>query len=258
MWPFLRSFNPSFIVMMRHRHLEKNVLTTADVVTTITPLVKKQFEELSGRTVTLITNGYDAEDFGEVRHMPSKKFVLLHVGIVYSVADPSVLIDSIQLAFPKSDASRDEFEWRFVGEVNSAYKSAIINSPVGDLATFVDPVSHKELMKHYSESSMLFINLQGYDNAEGLLPGKCFEYLACKLPILGIGPKVSDMATLLNETGAGKMFGLTDENEISAYLRNGIQRWKNGKINLESEAIEKYERKYLTMQLVELLEKRSK
>jgi hypothetical protein len=54
------------------------------------------------------------------------------------------------------------------------------------------------------------------------------------------------------------MFGLTDENEISAYLRNGIQRWKNGKINLESEAIEKYERKYLTMQLVELLEKRSK
>jgi hypothetical protein len=50
--------------------------------------------------------------------------------------------------------------------------SAIINWRVGDLSTFVDPVSNLVLMKHYSESSMLFFNVQGFDNAVGLLRGK--------------------------------------------------------------------------------------
>src|SRR6185436_12694747 len=55
-WGVLLSFNLTSWAKRIHRRMERNVLTLADRVLTITPFYVNQLERLSGRKVDLITN----------------------------------------------------------------------------------------------------------------------------------------------------------------------------------------------------------
>jgi hypothetical protein len=100
---------------------------------------------------------------------------------------------------------------------------------------------------------MLLINIEGYENAEGLLPGKCFEYLACRLPILGIGPFESDLGQLLGKVKAGRAFTQDDEVKIGEYISNVFHAWRSGTVGVNSESIYMYSRKSLTEALVRII-----
>lgn len=252
-WGLLDSLNVSNIARSLHRKLEKKVLTSADKIITITPFYVRKFEALAQRKVTLLTNGYDEDDFKSMQRIPTEKFVIRHVGIINERCDPGPFMEVIEELVSEDQVFASLLHIDYVGEVHSRIRGFIESSAeLRAVTSFTASIPHDQLIPMYGKSSVLLLVLTGYKDAEGYLPGKLFEYLATQLPVLGIGPAQGDAAALLNATGAGEMIDDSNRIRIKQKTMEYFSAWRNGSVAVQSRDISKYSRKNITRELTDL------
>ncbi len=257
-WGFLDTLSLSSLARKQHRKLESKVLKRADRVVTITPFYVRHFERLGGRTVDLLTNGFDEDDFSQLSYSKSDRFTIRHVGIINEKCDPRPFMNALaEWAIENPEAGANT-SIEFIGEVHPEFKKFVTDSStLNRMATFTGNIPHQELMKQYGASSLLLIVLTGYKDAEGYMPGKLFEYIATGLPILGIGPEGGDAAALLRESGGGVMIDGSRKDEIKKELSLRFNEWQqNQSPVVKKSSAAAYSRKAITQQLINLLQVR--
>lgn len=253
-WGFLDSIHAGARAKAKHKKLEREVLTRADEVITITPFYVRQFERLSGRKVNLVTNGFDEEDFKNFSIVRSDKFRIRHVGIVNEKCDPRSFMNAVASWCDERESIRTTIEVEFVGQVNPAFRQFVLSHPVlSQVTRFTDTVPHDKLMDIYASSAVLVLVLTGYKDAEGYMPGKLFEYLATGLPVLGVGPVNGDAADFLTSTHAGIMFDGNDQSGIRTFLQKEFVQWQGENVRKKAEHADQYSRKGTTQTLVEII-----
>lgn len=253
-WDLLDTLSLTSLARERHQTLERQVLTHADRVITIAPYHVDRLQELSGRKVDLITNGFDAEDFVGIENIKTSKFTIRHIGVVDELRDPRPVMEVIKALFISNPDLIEEITIEFIGKVNSAFKDYVnSDSNLLRVVKFLDQIPHAQVLAGYGSTDLQLLVLAHTAIAPGNLPGKFFEYLASGKPILGIGPVNGDAAEILNQTKAGVIVERTDVPEIKTALLSYYQDWKNG-ISNKSSGIEMYAREQLTKKLIELLE----
>jgi len=103
------------------------------------------------------------------------------------------------------------------------------------------------------KAALLLLLINDTPNAELILTGKLFEYLAAKRPVICIGPKNGDAAEVIRETAAGNTFGFNDEEGLKETLRKNFAEFKSQSLVVKSTSINKYERKNLTVKMGQAL-----
>lgn len=253
-WGLLDSLKVGTAARSIHRRMEAKVLETADKIITITPFYVRQFETLSNRKVTLLTNGFDEDDFKKLTIERTDKFVIRHVGIVNEKCDPRPFMLAFHSLVLENEQFRSNVHVDFVGEVHPQFKAFVEANPdLSRFTTFTPPVPHSDLMLLYGKSSVLLLILTGYKDAEGYMPGKLFEYLATSVPVIGTGPESGDASNLLREIGLEGLIEASDTDRIKKNVMDLFDNWKNGTAVLSKKAGLKYSRKEITRQLAELL-----
>jgi glycosyltransferase involved in cell wall biosynthesis len=254
-WGLLDSLMVSNVIRGRHKQLERKVLTNASIVTTITPFYKKHFEKLGGRSVELLTNGFDESDFVSLKIERPDKFVIRHIGIVNEKCDPRPFIQALKTLSGIDLEFRNHLILEFIGDVNSDFKNYIEAIPeLKEKVVFTEHIPHKQLVSVYGTSALLLLVLNGYKDAEGYMPGKLFEYIATGLPVLGVGPSSGDAAQLMNETGCGKMFEAEDQQGIIDFLNTCYRFWQERQPSISSlRKSEDFSRRNITGKLSQLL-----
>jgi hypothetical protein len=253
-WDLLDTLSLSSWARARHKKLEKKVLTIADEVITIAPYHVDRFEILGGRKVQLITNGFDEDDFTNIVHTATEKFIIRHLGVVDELRDPQPVMEAIkELCNANSDFAQ-HVHVEFIGKINSAFKSRVKEDhTLNPVIQFTDQIPHDQLLKVYGSTNLQLLVLAHTAIAPGNLPGKFFEYLASGNPILAIGPVEGDAAHVLLESQAGVIHERTDATGIRKSLQSYYQDWKRG-ATVSRKGAEKFTRKNLTKQLIQLLE----
>lgn len=255
-WGLLDSLKVNNRVKKLHQKLERSVLSTADIVTTITPFYQRRFEILGNRKVNLLTNGYDEGDFKGLVYQKPEKFIIRHVGIINEKCDPRPFMTAIDSLMKENQAFGKHVQIEFIGEVHAHFKTYVASQGALNRITLFTPnIPHSQLITMYGSSAVLLLVLNGYKDAEGYMPGKLFEYLATGLPVLGVGPAHGDASNLLNESKAGNMFDAADQENIKAFLLHAFRRWTSEDGNKgERHDNSRYSRKQLTESLTRLLD----
>lgn len=255
-WGFLDSLKVGSFAKSIHRKLEEKVLQTADEIITITPFYVRQFERLSGKNVNLLTNGFDEDDFLKFTVKNQNQFLIRHIGIVNEKCDPRPFMLAVADLCDANSEIAKQLKVEFVGSVHPSFREFVgANPKLSSVTIFTQNVPHQALMDIYASSSILVLVLTGYKDAEGYLPGKLFEYLATGLPILGVGPVDGDAAFVINNAQAGVMCASHDASGIEKFLKDFFLNWKESDGKSKVGAIEKYSRKKITGDLVNLLKR---
>jgi glycosyltransferase involved in cell wall biosynthesis len=253
-WGMLLSFKLTSWAKRIHQRLERKVLTSADRVITITPFYVEQLNRLSGRPVDLITNGFDEDDFRELKIEPTKKFVIRHIGVVNPACDPRPFMNALKALAERNVEFKNQTELVFTGQVNADFLGFVkADSTLSAITIFQPSVAHQEIVKLLGRSSVLLLVLTGYKDGEGFLPGKLFEYFATGIPIISTGPVPSDAGKVLAELGYDNMVTGASSQEIETLLSKHFADWQNGALAIKQANTNAFSRKQLTFKLVELL-----
>jgi hypothetical protein len=155
--------------------------------------------------VEVVLNGYDPSDIRRAAALPARDpdpnvLVISHVGRIYpGRRDPSALFEAIGgLGQEQRRCIRVEFVGEHTGIAELAQRY-----DVRDNVAFVDPLAYHQALRHQMDSDVVLL-LQWNDPTEqGNVPGKLFEYLATRRPILGHGLEDGVPATIITQQGAG-------------------------------------------------------
>ncbi len=237
----------------RHKALEKTVLDSADAIVAVSPLVQEEFQEMTSTPVHLITNGYDEEDFDQVVEQDGY-FNITHTGLFASDGDPEALWAALAQKCREDKEFSEMLRIRLAGKNDKAIISSIINAGLAANLRDIGYVSHQDAVREQKNASVLILPLRKEPEYKATIPGKLFEYLASRKPVLGIGQKDGAMARILESSKAGVVSDWNEYADIYRHISNYWELFKADKLEAGTENIEKYTRKALTRDMAALMD----
>ena len=244
----------------RLEKMEQAVLDECSTVLAVTPAVQADFAARTKTPVAMITNGFDETDFAETPDLVGGDgFVITHTGLFAADGNPLTLWKVLGEMAAADPAFRESLRLRLSGKVDRAVLDAVAAAGLSDNVVSLGYVDHVSAVQEQRAATVLLLPLRNDPEYKPILPGKLFEYLAARRPILGIGQEDGAMAAVLRETAAGEMCDWGNEAAIRAFLTRTWESFRKlGSVPSTTGAVEKYSRRNLTHELAALLEKVSK
>lgn len=242
----------------KHHRLEHEVLTKADKVVTVAPDGAKRLEKLGAKNVATIFNGFDRDDDTKQATTLPKQFTVTYLGVLSKAQNPEKLWQAMGELAQTEPAFRDNLRINMIGQIDQSVIQSIKAQGLENNTGFSPYIPHDQVSAAHRRSTLLLLLLMPDEEprAKGLLTGKIFEYLASGRPILCIGPEDGDAAKILNETHAGTTVSFGDKDKMKEVMKSLYERYLENKLpdNTHTE-VERYSRRVLTGEFVELLNK---
>jgi len=235
----------------KHKELESLVLNQADKVIVTSETTKKEFEGITSKPIVVITNGYDSDYTGGVNM--DDKFTISHIGSLLSGRNPKNLWKVLSELAAENEIFRAALQLEFIGVVSKETMESLYHYELAPYITLKGYLSHAQAVRRQQQSQILLLAEIDSEETKGIIPGKLFEYMAARRPILAIGPKNWDAGKIVEETNTGAVFEYGAHAELKKVLLAWFQKYKQGELNALSMAIEKFSRKELTRKLAEQL-----
>ena len=205
----------------KHERLEQEAFRQASLTTIVSPSWKTDLERIGARNVRVLYWGYDPADFAGIRRQAHEKFTLTHLGIMGYDRNPVGLFGGVRELIDTEPGFADDFQLRLFGQVDYRVRQAIEDAGLMPWTLEGGSVPRATALQEMVDSHVLLLLLNQQENARGRIPGKLFEYLAAGRPILNVGPRESDVAGILEETGRGKTFAYDTAPASSAQFYTG-------------------------------------
>lgn len=234
----------------KHKRLESEVLQEADIVLTVGETLGKELQELGANNVQVITNGFDVEAKKQ-SILLDEKFSIAHIGSMVKTRNPIILWEALKELVKENNGIKADLEIKLVGKVDISIMESLKFYGLEAYVKKIDYLPHEDVITEQRKSKVLLLVVNDTPNAKGILTGKFFEYLAAERPILCIGPKDGDVADVLSKTGNGLVCDRDNLTEVKEVL---LKLYRGEEYVCNKEEIEKYSRKNLTKNLVELLD----
>ncbi|MBP5558685.1 MAG: glycosyltransferase [Bacteroidales bacterium] len=238
----------------RHRRLEKQVLDEADTVVSVSPLEREDFQKRTQTPVLLLTNGYDDADFcTDAPVLPADRFTVVNTGLFSSDGNPLCLWDILARKCASDSSFKQQLRIRLAGKVDPEIFDALRVRGLSDNVDDLGYLPHYKTVEEQRSANVLLLLLRHEPEYAKALPGKIFEYLAARRPVLGIGQEDSASARVLGETGAGVMYDWDREESIRNYIDSAWERHLRGEDGPCTGDISAFSRIELTRRMAEIL-----
>ncbi|MEH6763224.1 MAG: glycosyltransferase family 4 protein [Aequorivita antarctica] len=235
----------------KHKELEASVLKLADIITVTSPTTKKEFEMITETPIVVITNGYDVSE--KIDFAMDTNFSISHIGSLLSERNPEVLWKVLAEICKENNSFKNDLRLKFAGVVSDEVKKSLESFQLTENCNFLGYVSHSEALTLQHQSQVLLLVEINSAETRAIIPGKLFEYLAAKRPVIALGPKESDIEGIISETKSGTFFGYWDDDELKLEILQLYEQFQNGDLKIASEGIEKYSRRELTKRMASLI-----
>ena len=216
-----------------------------------------KYPDLDANKFIHVPNGFDSNDFPKAEYKPNEKFTVTYTGSMYGRRNPSALFEALNMLIARGEISPDDFTLRFVGRFGSEVHEMFDKSGFRQSIETVNYIPHHESIAKLMASDALLLIVDESKESEEIVPGKVYEYIGTKRPVIAIAPTESAIAKLMRETRAGEIAHQSEPEKIARIFMNYYNDWKTGSSNFSPDhaAINAYERKEASKKLAELLKK---
>jgi len=238
----------------RHHSKERQVIQNADVLTTVSWSWAEDFKQLGVKNIEVITNGFDPVDFESLDEKASDKFELCHLGSMNKDRNPSRLWYALSEVADRINGFKEDLKISIVGSTDHQVFDDLERNCLSKNVEHIQYLPHNEVLKRAAKSTVLLLPLNDTPNVSGIIPGKIFEYLALRKPILCIGPDTSDSARIIRETNSGKTIGFNEKEDLVKIITEYYQEFKKNKlVEMKKTDFRVYSRKALTGRMASVL-----
>ena len=230
---------------------EKKVLAHSSQIVAINKMLKIELEGVHGKPVKVVYNGFVYKN--ELPVSKNKKLVISYLGtIIPEKRDPSVLFQAIGGLFKEGKISSHDLIVNFYGYGSTYLKSLIRKYNLDDIIKNKGYVSFKESIEIQKNSNILLL-LSWNNRLDQATPGKLFEYIGMKKPILAICYP-GEIKEILDKTGTGII--INDVDKMKEFLLYAIKNYKtdpNLGFTFNEKEISKFSREYQYRELEQIV-----
>jgi len=243
----------------KHHQMEKSVLIKSDAVSVISRTMAIDFNRLVNRQYEVITNGFDEDDIISFpENEKDEKFSIVHIGSMNHARNPIVLWRALSELLKENVELKNDIEIKLVGPVDISVKGFIEKYKLDDFVTYIEYLPHNESVILQKKAQVLLLVINNTPNANMVVTGKLFEYIASGTPILCIGPENGDAAEIIRNTETGLISGFDDVEKMKINIFEYYYKFKDGSLDTKSAGLMNFSRKNLTKKIVGLLDRIAK
>lgn len=235
----------------KHKALERAVLVGCDKVVVTSATTKTEFEQITSKPIEVITNGFD-ETLDSIAL--DTDFTISHVGSLLTGRNPIALWKALKELVEENVAFKNQLKIQLAGVVGEEVVESIRSYGLDSYVQRLGYLSHEKVLKIQQRSQVLLLLEIDSEETKGIIPGKLFEYLNAKRPILAVGPNGWEAGKIVEETGSGQICNQSDKTALKNVLLNWFDKYETGALHFNSEGIEKYHRKELTKVLANFIQ----
>jgi len=241
------------------RKIEEKIVAHADYITVVSNLMKKNLVDrypFSESKIEVITNGFDSDDFKILEiHEQANKFRVTHTGSIYGLRTARPLLFALKELIKEKAGLSNKLEIIFVGSYGKETPRLVKMLGLENIVKLFTYASHEACLKIMLSSHVLLLLTTIEDpRAYSMVPGKLFEYLASRKPILAITPENGEAANLIKSLNAGRVVSPNNIKLIKETIFELFEKWERGELPKITCDLSKYERKFLTQRLAQIFE----
>ena len=246
----------SFYATPFHRLLHKKkeywALKAADRIIVTNRKIKenllKVYPFLTFEDVVIISHGYDHEDFEKIQAQPKpqNKMVLMYSGIFMVYNTPIYFLKAFkQLTIERPDIA-SSIELHFVGILRKENQKLIRKLKLQAFVKDYGYVNHNESIAKIKSADVLWFMVGRRRNIDAILPGKIYEYIGAKKPIIACVPDGAAKIAV-EESGAGFICSPDNIDEIKNTILKVFELYKSNSLPVPTdEVLQKFRRDNLT------------
>jgi len=239
-----------------NRRLEEKVAANSDYVTAASDSVIDDYGKIrKDNKLRCIYNGYDEDDFPESIRFKKNKLSLSFYGTINKYSDPSFFVNILNDIVSENKNIIDCLELKTIGK--EFYNNWGINLNKNIKLYRLGYVYHEEGIIELIKSDLILFTLSK-NVSQGLIPGRIFEIIATRRPILAVIPDI-ELKEILDNLKNVYVYDHSETEKIKRFLKEFLIENIN---NLNKDNIwefipvyEDFTREMAALKFIEIFEK---
>ena len=237
----------------KHRRLERLILSSASVVTTVSPSWAELFRSKGAKRTAVVFNGFEPEALSTVEPVFSEKFSIVHTGTLGEDRLVPALFSGLERFVQHRPDTREQIKIEFAGNTSESVKNGF-HCLAPESVIDYGFIPHQSAIELTQRAGLLLLIQNNVElNVLGRVPSKFFEYLATGSPILIIGSTSSDLAQMVSGQPGIFVVDFKDELGIERAINESFDYWNSKERFDRAHFVEQFTRKSSAHKMDKLL-----
>jgi len=239
-------------------YMEHKSMINSDKITVVTDMMKEHFQEkfpdIKNQKIVVITNGYDPQDFENIRPVEYKKeFVIIHYGTLFRWRKPDNFLKALKNVIDKYENFKNDILVVFMGIMHRNTLNCVNLLKLDSYIKIINYKPYFESLNYLKGADLLMLITGELVFNKYLHTLKLFDYIGIKKPILAL-TKSGALKDIIEEYSLGVVVDSDDiekieeaiyKQYIDLKLKNDVYKPKDCSV---------FHRKYITDQLAEIMD----
>lgn len=251
-WYYEKLYKTS-LARLLDKKMERTILEGADYVLTVGEFLRKVLVEKTCskndekfRTVSM---GFDQNlNYSSISDK-NNKLHICYTGTLDEAYQPWIIFDSTKELLDQGY----DIVLVFVGLVSDSIKTYVKEIGIESNVTYTGYLTHSESIRFLRYADALLLFSPKVKTERIIIPGKLYEYLAARKPIINIGMKDSNTAKIIEECNAGINVDRSEKSEITSFFTKWLQGMNSPPFVFNEEKINTYSRRSEVEKIISLL-----
>jgi hypothetical protein len=202
-----------------------------------------------------VPNGFDSSDFPQVRYVKNDKFTITYTGSMYGVRNPRTFLLALEELQRQDVLHPENVSLQFIGRFGDDVWAMFHSSSFASSIQIEQYVPHKTSLEYLMRSDVLLLIVDETKESSEIVPGKVYEYLGVRRPILALCSVGSAIENLVNQLSAGECAPNADVSLIASSISKLYVKWQTDNMPVpEEHLLDRFERKESAKTLAKALD----